>query len=136
MHIRENESERVAFFYTLGLSMKEKPLLPSLREKKRYLVYEILSNADFDAKEVSTSIKKNMLELFGLMGVADAGLMFMDNKFNAKTQRGFVRVTAKSLDPLRASFTFIHDIKGRKAIVRSVIASGMIAKAEAALSAS
>jgi ribonuclease P/MRP protein subunit POP5 len=116
--------------------MKEKPLLPTLREKKRYLVYEILSDADFDAKVISTSIKDAMHELFGMNGVADAGLMFMDNKFNTETQRGFVRVSAQSLDALRASFTFIHDIKGRKAIVRSVIASGMIAKAEAALSAS
>ena len=116
--------------------MKEKPLLPTLREKKRYLVYEILSDYDFDAKEISSSIKLSFKELFGITGLADAGLIFMDKKFNKETKKGFVRVSNESLDQLRASFTFINDINGKKAIVKSVIASGMIHKAESALSAS
>ncbi len=116
--------------------MKEKPLLPTLRERKRYLVYEILSDADFDAKDVSSTIKFSFKELFGNQGLAEAGLLFQDKKFNKETKRGFVRVSNESLEKLRASFVFINDINGNKAIVKSVIVSGMINKAESALTAS
>ena len=116
--------------------MKEKPLLPTLREKKRYVVFEVLSDYDFDAKEVSCAIKSSFKDLFGVEGLADAGLIFLDKKFNRETKRGFLRVSNTSLDQLRASFTFINDINGNKTIVKSIIASGMINIAEGALSAS
>lgn len=116
--------------------MKEKPLLPTLRERKRYLVYEVISKHDFDARDVSQTIRNSMKDVYGLNGLADAGLMFMDKKFSESKQRGFVRVSHQSLDKLRASFTFVSDINGKKAIIKSVIASGMINKAEEALSAS
>ena len=99
-------------------------------------MYEILSDYDFDAKDVSSTIKFSFKELFGTQGLAEAGLLFQDKKFNKETKRGYVRVSDDSLDRLRASFVFINDINGNKAIVKSVIASGMINKAEAALSAS
>ncbi len=116
--------------------MRQKPLLPSLREKKRYLVYEVLSDQDFGAHDVSGSIRDNFAELFGEKGLADAGLIFPKGKFNKDTGRGIVRVSHTSLDELRASFVFISGIKGKSAIVRSVIASGMIGKAEEVLAAS
>ena len=114
--------------------MKQKPLLPPLRAKKRYLVYEVLSDSDFDAREISGAITSSMKEMVGNLGLADAGLIFFDNKFNSGNKRGFVRVSNKSLDDIRASFVFINDIKGIKTIVRSVLATGMIHKAEEAIS--
>ncbi len=116
--------------------MKQKPLIPSLREKKRYVAYEVISDSDFDAKEVSAKIADSFKDLFGDKGLADAGLIFLDDKFDKKTKRGLVRVSHDSLDDLRSSFVFIRDINGKRSIVRSVIASGMIAKAENVLSAS
>ncbi|MFW6230713.1 MAG: Rpp14/Pop5 family protein [Nanoarchaeota archaeon] len=116
--------------------MKEKPLLPTLRERKRYLVYEVISDSDFDAYDISESIKSSMQDLVGWKGMAEAGLIFVNKKFSKTAQKGIIRVAHDSLDTLRASFTFIKDIKGRPAIVRSVIASGMIDKAETEISAS
>ncbi len=116
--------------------MKQKPLLPSLREKKRYLVYEVLSDQDFGAKDVSDSIRDGFSSVFGVKGLSDAGLIFPKDSFDSESKRGIVRVSDTSLDELRSSFVFISDIKGKKAIVRSVIASGMIGKAKEMMSAS
>ena len=116
--------------------MKHKPLLPSLREKKRYLVYEVISDNDFDALAVNGKIVDNFEEIFGAKGAADAGLIFPKDSFNKMSMKGFVRVSNTSLDELRASFVFILDIMGKKAIVRSVIASGMINRAQEIVSAS
>lgn len=113
--------------------MKEKPLLPVLRERKRYLVYEVLSDSEFTPTEISSAIKFSFKELFGITGLADAGLIFMDKMFNKKTKRGFVRVSHTSLDKLKGSFVFIDNISGKKVILKSVIASGMIDKAKKAL---
>ncbi|MFP4118195.1 MAG: Rpp14/Pop5 family protein [Candidatus Woesearchaeota archaeon] len=116
--------------------MKQKPLLPSLREKKRYLVYEVLSDQDFDAVELSGSIKDNYSDLYGVKGVSEAGLLFPKGGFDKKRNRGIIRVADGFLDELRSSFVFISGINGKNAIVRSVIATGMMKRAKEIMSAS
>jgi ribonuclease P/MRP protein subunit POP5 len=113
--------------------LKEKPLQPSLREKKRYLVYEVLSKQALKAGEVSTAIKSTMQQFVGDLGLGKAGLMFFDKDYNLANQRGFVKVSHTSLDELKASLPFIKEINGLDVIVKSVTASGMIEKAREAV---
>ncbi len=111
--------------------MKEKPLQPSLREKKRYLVYEVLSKQAIQPKDVSLAIKSAMQEYVGTLGLGKAGLMFFDKDYT--NNKGFVRVSHTSLDELKASLPFIKQINGLDVIVKSVTASGMIEKAREAV---
>ncbi|MBS3167773.1 hypothetical protein J4216_01470 [Candidatus Woesearchaeota archaeon] len=105
--------------------IKQKTLLPSLKEKKRYLVYETLSSGQVKGDETKEVITNSFKELFGLEGLAMAGLNFVEFKDN----KGIIRVNNKSLDMLRASFCFIGKINKEEAIVRSVGVSGMLKKA-------
>lgn len=115
--------------------MKEKPLIPTLREKKRYVVYEVLSDAEvkFDTRKISDSIRVAMKGYVGDLGLSKAGLLFFDKKFNTSTNRGFVRVSHSSVDEFKASLNFITSIEGKNVIIKSVITSGLIARAEVAL---
>ncbi len=45
--------------------MKQKLLKPSFREKKRYLVYEILSEKNLNYKEIKEEITNTFKEHFG-----------------------------------------------------------------------
>ncbi len=110
---------------------KIKPLLPSLREKKRYLAYEVISWYKFnDAVHVSKAILDAANEFLGSLGMAHAGLLPINDKWNENMQRGLMRVNNKHVDELKASLIFIKNIEGNDAVVKSIGASGILKKAQ------
>lgn len=119
------------YFY---LSMtKIKPLMPCLREKKRYLAYEIISKEKLDLftdiNEIEESILDASIEYMGLLGMSQANIMVLKDKYDPKKQKGLIRVAHKSMDNLKASLTFISQIKQQDIIIRSVGVSGIMKKA-------
>jgi RNase P/RNase MRP subunit POP5 len=110
---------------------KTKPLLPSLREKKRYLAYEVISSHRFnDAMELSKAIYDTAKEFLGDLGMAKAGIISMQDQFNQKSQKGVIRVNNNHIDELKASFVFLRAINGHDVIVKSVGASGVLKKTQ------
>lgn len=110
---------------------KLKPLLPSLREKKRYLAFEVLSKGkitDFDV--VSEAILQNSTEFLGQLGMSKAGVMILKDKYNKESQRGLIRVNNKNVDNLKAALTMIDKIDDQETIVKSIGVSGILKKAE------
>jgi len=110
---------------------KLKPVLPSLREKKRYLVFEVISKHKInDFNEVSDVITESASGFLGQLGAAKAGLLPLANKWNPELQRGIIKVGHKHVDGLRASLAFASKIGGHEAIFRSLGVSGILKKAE------
>jgi len=110
---------------------KIKPLLPSLREKKRYLVYEVISRNRFnDVLHVNKAIVEAAKGFLGNLGMARAGIITMNDQWNADMQRGIIRVNNRHVDDLKASLVFAGNIEGKEAIVRSIGASGILKKAK------
>lgn len=112
---------------------KIKALLPTLREKKRYLAFEILSKNKIKAHaSVSKAIWQGMLSYVGTKGAAQAGLMLLPEKYNERSQRGIARVSNTHVDNLKASLALITEIDAAPAIVRSIGVSGSLKKATTA----
>ena len=110
---------------------KLKPVLPSLREKKRYMVFEVVSNKKItDASLVSNAIWHYSLQFLGQLGVAKAGLMVLNNKWDAELQRGIIKVSHKHVDAVKAGLTFANKIGNTDIIFRSIGVSGILRKAE------
>ena len=108
-----------------------KPLLPTLKEKKRYLAFEIISKSKIKAfSDVSKAILASALSFAGTKGVAKMGMWVIENKYSADTQRGLIRVTHTSLDELRASIALVKEIGEQDVVVKSLGVSGIMAKAE------
>ena len=107
-----------------------KPVLPSLREKKRYMVFEIISKSKFDFRPVSDAIMQSSLQLLGQLGVAKAGIIPLENKWNKEISRGIIKVGHKHVDELRASLLLASKINNEYVIIKSVGVSGIIKKAE------
>ena len=109
---------------------KIKPLLPSLREKKRYLAYEVISKSKFDDPvSVNKAILTAANELLGHLGMSKAGMIPID-VWNENMQRGIMRVNNKHVKELQASLIFVNNIQGKEVIVKSVGASGILRKAQ------
>lgn len=103
---------------------KQKALLPSLKEKRRYLVYEVISEANFNYKDLKEAIINSFKDLFGLDGLSKAGLEFVEYNEN----KGVIRVSTKGLDMLKASFCFVRKINKDDVVLRSLGVSGMLNK--------
>ncbi len=107
-----------------------KTILPSLREKKRYLAFEIISKSKIKGfSAVSSAIWSNSLSFMGELGAAKAGIWLLPDKYNEKTQRGIIKVSNKHVNELKAALALIKEIDNNEVIVRSIIVSGMLNKA-------
>ncbi len=108
-----------------------KPLLPTLKEKKRYLAFEIISKSKIKAfSEVSRAIWASTLSFAGTKGTAKMGIWVFPEKYNQEKQTGIIRVEHRGMDELKASLALINKIEEQPVIVRSLGASGILAKAE------
>ena len=108
---------------------KIKPILPSLREKKRYVVFEVISDSSLDGSSVSENIMQSSLDFMGELGVGNAGIMILNDKWDNKTQKGIVKVHHKYVNHLKSSLMLIENIDGHKAIIRGIGVSGILKKA-------
>ena len=113
------------------IKTKLKPILPSLREKKRYLAFEVISKEKInDADSVSSAIWSCSLQFSGQLGAAKAGIMVLNNKWSPQLQRGIIKVSNKHVDAVKAALAFAGKIDGKDVIFRSIGVSGILNKAE------
>lgn len=111
--------------------MKIKSLLPSLREKKRYLVFEIISkNKIKQASEIFKSIWNAMLSFSGQKGTAKAGIIILEDKYNREKQKGIIKVNNKMVDVLKSALMLIKEIIREPVAIKSIATSGILKKAE------
>lgn len=108
---------------------KIKPLLPSLREKKRYLVFEVISKEQIASNaKISEAIMQSCHDFMGDLGMARAGIMILPDKY--KGAKGIIRVGHRYVNELRASLALIQKIDNQEVIVRSCGLSGILKKAQ------
>ena len=108
--------------------IKLKPLLPSLKEKKRYVAFKVLSKTKQGYNPIKDAIKTSLKMYIGELGTSKAGLIFVDKLYDPETQAGVVRVSNKYQDHLKASFALIKNINKEPVIIKSIKSSGMINK--------
>lgn len=94
-----------------------KPLLPTLRERKRYLVFEIVSGSE---KYVDTKIISAYKTLFGEVGLSEAGLQFIE-----VGKKGIIRVNHNKTEQLKAALVYV-----KKPQLQSIGISGILKKAK------
>jgi RNase P/RNase MRP subunit POP5 len=59
-------------------------MLPTLREKKRYLVYEVITNKEITKQDAENAVKQAIKEFIGDYGMAKANIRFMKDWLNNK----------------------------------------------------
>ncbi len=107
-------------------AQKLAPLLPSLKEKRRYLVFEAFSQTPFTFQEIKEAILKETTQFLGRLGQARAGISLLDDWYKNK---GIIRVSASSLNHLKAALLFIRKINKRDLILTTRGVSGTLHKA-------
>lgn len=105
---------------------KQKPLLPTLREKKRYIVFEVKSDKFISFDSVKEAIIKKAESFLGRITMAKAGIIFLEDW---SSQKGIIKVNNKFEDHIKALFTQINEIQNNNILIKSVGVSGILNKA-------
>jgi RNase P/RNase MRP subunit POP5 len=103
--------------------IKQKILMPTLKERQRYLVYKVIFAGDVlanhlatsdvvsDFRKIHESIIDQCIALMGIFDSAAAGIIGVS--FNPRTQKGIIRVNNKYVDKLKVCLGMIRqsDVK-------------------------
>jgi len=105
-----------------------KPVIPSLREKKRYLVFEIKSNTSFKQQSAEKAVTEEILKFIGTLGYSKAGVIFL--KDNYKNNKGILRIGNKHVDEIKMALGLIKSIEKKDVNVNTIYVSGILNKAK------
>ena len=110
---------------------KMKAMLPSLREKKRYLAFEIIAKKNIEKfSQISTAFWQSSLSLLGELEMSKANIWLLPDTWNSAQQRGIIKINNKYVHDVKAALTLIKKIGRQNVIVRSLGASGILKKAK------
>jgi len=84
-----------------------KTLLPTLREKDRYISFQIISEEPVNYSELEGAIWNQFMDFYGEYGVSKMSLWLMKNLYSKKKQIGVVRCNNKSVQKVIAWFPFL-----------------------------
>lgn len=99
-----------------------KALPASLRERKRYIFFDVEAEDDFSKNELSNAIWREALSLFGDSGTSDLGITLLE--FDGTL--GLLKCNHKGVDKARAALASLRDVKGTRAAIRVDGVSGTI----------
>jgi ribonuclease P/MRP protein subunit POP5 len=110
---------------------KLKSLMPCLREKKRYLAFEIIGQETFtNIQYINRAIYNGIFDFLGRLDSAKAGVIIISNKYDLKKQRGLIRINHKYVNLVKSALIFISKINGKRAIIKTLGVSGILKKAD------
>jgi ribonuclease P/MRP protein subunit POP5 len=110
--------------------MKNKPktLLPTLRGKRRYIKFQIISEEPITYPEVEQAIWNTMLDFFGEYETSKANLRIIKNLYDEKKQIGIIRCDNKSVPQVIACMGLISRLGDTRIIFKILKVSGTIKK--------
>jgi len=92
---------------------------PSMRERKRYITFEIISKRTITYNEIKEHTFSHILELIGEKGVSLARPRLIKNLWNDKTQSGVLRVHPEYVNDVKVAQTLIRRIGQKQVIVKT-----------------
>jgi RNase P/RNase MRP subunit POP5 len=102
-------------------------LLPSLKQKKRYIIFEVSEKvSELDLKE---EVSQALFEFVGTLGVSKMSPLFVKYKNN----KFIMKINHKYVDEAKSALILIKTIKNKPVTIKSIITSGTIKKASLSL---
>jgi ribonuclease P/MRP protein subunit POP5 len=102
-------------------------MIPStLRERNRYIAFEIVSDSPVSRGEVVKAVWGTLLRFLGELGASKTALWVMD--WDEEKQHGILKVNHGSLDEARAALVLMKEANGRPIVFRTLGVSGTVKK--------
>ena len=103
-----------------------RPIPPTMRGKKRYLLFRLESKGRLNERAVKDVLMKEFLRLYGEVGIARQKLNFIT--FSPKSGKGIVRCALESVTEVRAGIMFLKEVSGLAVRPETLLTSGSVKK--------
>jgi ribonuclease P/MRP protein subunit POP5 len=108
--------------------MRERPkiLLPSLRERERYVKFKVISEEPIQYSDLESAIWNSFLDFYGELGVSELSLWIIKNLWDEKEQAGVIKCNNKSVEKVLAGLGLISRLGDSRIIFKILKVSGTI----------
>lgn len=103
-----------------------KILLPTLREKERYVAFQIISEEPVIYSDIEAAIWNTMMDFFGEMGTSTTSMWLIKNLYDEQKQVGVIRCNHESVPLLLTTLGLIERLGDVRVIVKISKVSGTI----------
>jgi len=105
---------------------RPKPLPPSLRGRRRYIAYQVISEDKFIFQDLINSIWHSLLNLLGELGASQADIWIVKDTYDEKKQIGIIRCSHNNVEQVRTALALIERIGDVRVVVKVLGISGSI----------
>ncbi|MHA1860424.1 MAG: Rpp14/Pop5 family protein [Candidatus Asgardarchaeia archaeon] len=105
-----------------------KILPPTLREKKRYIAFQVISEEgeEFSYSDLESAIWNKLLDFLGEYGVSKTSVWLLKDTWEQDKQIGILRCNHKSVQPVIASLGLIDRLGDNRITIKILNISGTI----------
>jgi len=105
---------------------KLKILLPSLREKERYVAFRVLSDERITYPDLEAAIWNVLLDFYGEYGVSKLSMWLIKNLYDEQNQIGVIRCNNKAVAAVIAGLGLIARLGDTRVVLKILSVSGTI----------
>ena len=113
------------FFSLRGKRMKLKRM-PSMRSRKRYLIFRVHSGGPLDYPNVRDAVWDSMEKWLGQNELAQAEPRLIRNLWDGRQKKGFLQCSPRYVDHIKMALALIHQIGDQRVIFQVLRVSGTI----------
>jgi ribonuclease P/MRP protein subunit POP5 len=108
--------------------MKEriKTLLPSLRERHRYISFKVISEEPITYSDLESAIWNVLLDFYGEVGISKTDIWIIKNLYDSNNQVGVIRCNNRSVQKVIAGLGLISRLGDTRVIFKILKVSGTI----------
>ena len=105
---------------------KLKPLLPTLRIKKRFIRVTIESSHNFSFKELSEALTQELILLLGAIDLGKSGFWILRDSFDSNKQEFICRVKLNYCEKIQGALALISCLENYEVALRVENISGTL----------
>ena len=103
-----------------------KILLPTLREKERYISFQVISEEPITYSDLESAIWNQLLDFYGEYGISKTSMWLVKNLWDGKNQVGVIRCNNKSVPQVIAGLGLISRLGDIRVILNVLKVSGTL----------
>jgi len=100
------------------------PIPPTLREKKRYILFKLICDEPLEESDVNFAINDAFLSLFGSFGSAKINPKLIE--WHSQGNTGILKCERSSKDQAIAALQFLREIKDKAVVPNIISVSGTL----------
>ena len=105
---------------------RPKPLPSSLRGRRRYIAYQVISEDKIIFQDLANSIWHSLLNLLGELGSSQADLWIARDIYDEKRQIGIIRCSHDKVEQVRTALALMERIGDARIVTKVLGISGSI----------